>query len=430
MALQDERTPLPASSVRGRVDDVRRVAVLRGGGLGDLVFALPALDALRAAYPDADVSLVGPAWQEELLRGRPGPVDRFIALPPAVEASLRGQAGDGVATSVDRFVAALAARRFDLAVQLHGGGRNSNPFVRRIGARVAVGLRSEDAPPLDRVVPYVYYQPEVLRALEVVGLVGAEPVALEPRLVLTVRDLRAGRALLPVADRPLVVVHPGAGDPRRRWPAEAFAAVARQLADEGATIAAVGGPGDRELAAVLRAELGERLVDLVGRCRLGELVGVLGLANVVIGNDSGPSHLAAALGARTVVVYWCGNLINAGPSTRTRHRPAISWRLDCPVCGLDCTRTACAHRASFVADVPVEEVLASARALLGDEPAGSTVGKPAMPEMIEPLVPTFAQPVEAEVVAPMGRTGDADAGRRAEPVATDRQGTGEPAIRG
>lgn len=63
------------------VDCVRRLAVLRANGLGDLVFALPALDALRAAYPDAEIVLLAREWHRELLEGRPGPVDRVVAIP-------------------------------------------------------------------------------------------------------------------------------------------------------------------------------------------------------------------------------------------------------------------------------------------------------------------------------------------------------------
>ena len=59
--------------------------------------------------------------------------------------------------------------------QLHGGGRHSNPLITGIGARVTAGLRADDAPALDRCVRYMYYQPEVFRYLEVVGLVGAAP---------------------------------------------------------------------------------------------------------------------------------------------------------------------------------------------------------------------------------------------------------------
>ena len=71
---------------------------------------------------------------------------------------------------------------FDLAVQLHGGGRFSNPFLLRLGARHTVGSRTEDAAPLERTIPYTYYQHEPLRGLEVVGLAGAPPVWLEARL--------------------------------------------------------------------------------------------------------------------------------------------------------------------------------------------------------------------------------------------------------
>ena len=76
----------------------------------------------------------------------------------------------------------LRAESFDVAVQLHGGGANSNPVVRRLGARVTAGSRADDAPALDRTVHYEVFQPEVLRYLEVVGLVGAYPVGLEPAL--------------------------------------------------------------------------------------------------------------------------------------------------------------------------------------------------------------------------------------------------------
>src|SRR3954447_5976204 len=64
-----------------RVRDVRRIAVLRATALGDLIFALPALDSVRAAYPDAEIVLLGRAWHADYLAGRPGPVDRVVALP-------------------------------------------------------------------------------------------------------------------------------------------------------------------------------------------------------------------------------------------------------------------------------------------------------------------------------------------------------------
>jgi hypothetical protein len=66
------------------------------------------------------------------------------------------------------------------------------------------------------------------------------------------------------------------------------------------------------------------------------------------------------VGTATVGIYWCFNLVNCAPLTRARHRPFVSWRLTCPVCGIDCTRGMCEHRASFVADVPAGEVVEAA----------------------------------------------------------------------
>ncbi|GAB3541755.1 hypothetical protein GCM10027403_33550 [Arthrobacter tecti] len=90
-----------------------------------------------------------------------------------------------------------------------------NPFLLSLGAHHTGGTRTPDAPALDRNLRYIYYQNEFLRALEVVGLAGAAPVALEPRFTVTEQEKAAGILLMGQRSRPLVVIHPGATDPRR-----------------------------------------------------------------------------------------------------------------------------------------------------------------------------------------------------------------------
>ncbi|MDP9420564.1 MAG: glycosyltransferase family 9 protein [Actinomycetota bacterium] len=353
------------------VPDVERIAVLRANALGDLMFALPALDALRAAYPDAELVLLGRAWHRDLLDGRPGPVDRTVVVPP-----FEGPLGPDERRALDQVLDELAGEGVDLALQLHGGGRNSNPVVRRLGARVVAGLRTPDAEPLDREVPYVYYQHEVLRLLEVVGLVGATPRTLEPRFALAERD-RAEAAAVD-GETPLVALHPGATDPRRRWPPERFAAVGDALAAAGASVVVTGSDGERQLVAAVVDAMRSPARGLAGRLSIGGLAGLLARCAVVVGNDTGPLHLAAAVGAATAGVFWCGNLINAGAATRTRHRPSMSWVLDCPACGANCITNSCEHEDSFVVGVGVDEVLASALDLLHTaETDGRTAGDPA-----------------------------------------------------
>ena len=230
---------------------VSRIAVLRGGGLGDLMFALPAVAALKAAYPGASVTLLGTPVHAELLSQTAGPVDETVILPFA-EGVRPGPEDDD---ELERFFAAMRARNFDLAVQLHGGGRYSNPFLLRLGARHTVGTRTPDAAPLERTVPYVYYQHEPLRALEVAGFAGAPPRELEAQApgAAGVRPAARpgpafGQRSGPGAAAASLVIHPGATDPRRRWPAERFAAVARKAADDGFRVLVVGDSSEKELA--------------------------------------------------------------------------------------------------------------------------------------------------------------------------------------
>src|SRR3954469_2950521 len=120
------------------VDDVRSIVVLRANGIGDFVVAIPALESLRAAYPDARITYLGLPWHAELLEGRPGPWDDVDIVPPYPNMIAGGEVDEG---RIEEFFERHRAAHYDLAVQLHGGGGNSNPFIERLGARVAVGAR-------------------------------------------------------------------------------------------------------------------------------------------------------------------------------------------------------------------------------------------------------------------------------------------------
>ncbi|WP_425413353.1 glycosyltransferase family 9 protein [Micromonospora pallida] len=357
--------------VSGRVPDVERIAVLRANALGDFIFVLPTLDALRAAYPEAELVLLGAPWHAKLFGDRPGPVDRVLVVPPAP--GIRGRDPGEPESSMDDFLAAARAERFDLALQVHGGGANSNPFVSGLGARVTAGLRAEDAPPLDRWLRYVYYQHEVIRYLEVAALVGAPATTVLPTLAVTDTDRLEARAVLGAPSRPRVALHPGATDTRRRWPAERFAEVARELVADGYEVLVTGTPAEQEVVDRVVAAAGVPVRPQVGTLSLGALAACYADCALVVSNDTGPLHLAAAVGAPTVGVFWVGNLINVGHPLRGRHRPIMSWRVHCPVCGVDCTPGVyparpgdgdCPHRDSFVTDVPTVEVVEAARELL------------------------------------------------------------------
>jgi len=346
------------------VENVRKIAVLRAGGLGDLIFTLPSLDALREAYPEAEITLLGGPLQTELLSGRREPVARAITVPPSTGVNGPDTGVEEDDDELERFFADMREERFDLALQMHGGGGYSNPFVSRLEARMTVGARADGAPTLDRTVPYVYFQSEILRYLEIAGLVGARTADLEPRLRVTDKDLTEARNAVPETEDPLVALHPGAGDGRRRWPPEKFASVGDALTEAGARVAVVGVEEDRALISGIVDAMAHEAFDLCGRLSLGGLAGLLSRCAVVVSNDSGPLHLAGATGAATVGIYWGPNLINAGPPNRARHRPAVSWRSSCPVCGATLFDYDCGHAVSVVDDVPTDEVAGFALELL------------------------------------------------------------------
>lgn len=353
----------------GRFSDVERIAVLRGGGLGDLLFAYPALTALAVAYPGASITLLGVPLHAALLDGRPGPVSQVEPVPYAVGV----RPGPVDREAQEAFFSRMRAAEFDLAVQLHGGGRNSNPFLLQLGARHTVGTKTPDAVALERNLPYIYYQNEFLRALEVVGLAGAAPVSLEPELTVTREETEAGLDITGAGSRPLVVLHPGATDPRRRWPASSFAAVAAMAVRDGSGVVIVGDDGDAPAAAdivrIASEKTGGRGVrSLAGQLSLSELAGVLSAATVVVGNDSGPRHLAQAVGTPTVGIFWVGNVINAGALGRMLHRVHMGWTTECAVCGVDVTQVGwtaerCEHDDSFVQQVQPGDVYADVREL-------------------------------------------------------------------
>jgi ADP-heptose:LPS heptosyltransferase len=378
-----------------RLDGVRKIAVLRPNAVGDFVFALPALHALKHSYPEAEIVLLGKPWHAGFLRGRPGPVDRVAVMPnvPGVGAPLDAACD---AQEIDRFIDAMREERFDIALQMFGAGHYSNPFLARLGARLSVGARADGAPALERWVPYCEPNNRRLALLEIAALAGEWPAApplspaplsparlsppplsppplslppllLPPLPELAVTDadrLEAMLAVPQVADERLAVLQPGSTDPRRCWPPERFAALGDRLAQAGMRVAVNGSAGEAELVDAVVGSMRQPAAALAGKLGLGGLCGLLERAALVVSNDTGPLHLALALGVPSVGIFWLTNLIEGMPLRQSGLRAALSLQTRCPVCGQDNIATRCAHDASFLAEVSVEQVERLAWSLL------------------------------------------------------------------
>lgn len=369
------------ADVPAHLPDIYKIAVIRANGLGDYIFAVPALTALRESYPEAEIVYIGKPLHRAFLADRPGPVDRVEVAP--ISRGVREEPGqEEDPEEVAAFLERMRAEKFDLALQLHGGGRNSNPFTLKMKARYTAGTRTPDAVELDFWIPYVYYQREILRWLEVVALVGARTDKIEPKVAVMAADIEEATMALQHPNKPFAVLHPGSTDRRRQWPPQRFANVGDALVQRGLDVYITGTRDEDALVAEVLDRMAEPATNLCGALSIGGMTGLLSLTSLLVSNDTGPLHLAAAVGASTIGIYWGPNLINAGPITRRHHRPQVSWMLECPLCGTDMMRedadqigesVGCAHNTSFVVKVSVEDVLAAMHELLDQ----NSVGMPA-----------------------------------------------------
>lgn len=350
--------------------NIKKIAVLRANALGDFIFALPALQALKETYPQAEIVYLGRPWHQEFLSERPSPVDRVIVIPKSP--GVRDERPFDDAETLADFFEEMQKEQCDVAVQIHGGGLNSNPFLLQLGAKFTIGTKTPDAAVLDRWIPYVYYHSEILRYLEVVKLIGATTDQIEPTITVTERDIQEARQALGNDHKPYVIIHPGATDLRRQWNPNRFAQVGDFVAEKGYRVLITGIDSEQELVNTVLSAMHMKGESFCNKVSLSGLTGLIASATLLVSNDTGPLHLAEAVNTPTIGLYWCGNLINGGPMTRTIHRPHISWTITCPLCHENCSRfypfdrrnTTCQHDVPFINDISVDEVIFSVQDLL------------------------------------------------------------------
>lgn len=299
----------------------QKIAVFRALKLGDLLCAVPALRALRAALPGARITLIGLPWAREFVERYCSYLDDFREFPgypglPEQEPDLG---------RIPAFLAAMQAERFDLAIQLHGSGRLTNPLVALFGARQMAGFHDpgssfEGVPGFLRYPERGLELRKLIRLMEFLGVPSCGE-ALEFPVWPSDRGLaRQLLSDLKVAPQGFVVLHPGASVPERRWAAADFAVVGDALASHGYTVLVTGTPGESPLASAVIGSMTYPAYSLAGRTTLGPLAAFLSEARILICNDTGVSHIADALRVPSVVISTGDNPDRWAPADGHRHR--------------------------------------------------------------------------------------------------------------
>lgn len=326
-----------------------RIAVFRALQLGDFLCAVPALRALRAAHREAHITLIALPWARELAARFRDYVDDFIAFPGFPGMPERAPDVDAIAPFFER----LRSRGFDLALQLHGSGELSNPITVLLAAADNAGYyRPGHWRPGERFHPWRDDEHEVLRWLRLLELVGIPARGTQLEFPLREPDWQEWRALR-LGD--YAVIHPGSQLASRRWPAERFAEVGDALAAEGLRIVLTGSASERELTRRVKAGMREPALDLAGRTTLGALGALIARARLVVCNDTGVSHIAAALGTPSVVVSCGSEPRRWAPLDRERHR-VLAAAVPCR----PCAHAVCPIGHPCARNVPAREVIAQA----------------------------------------------------------------------
>ncbi len=281
-----------------------KILISRLDRIGDVVLSLPAVSAVRKRFPNATISLVVRPSVAPLIEGHPD-IDEVI--PYRYEKGGRHAGLQGGR----RFLREIVSRRFDVALILHPSTRAMLvPFLAGIPYRV--GLDAGPSFLLTRRTPdrrreglkhESDYALDVVRAFDVEPrerVLPSLPVHADEDADVTELLLAAG-----VSGREgIIAVHPGASCPSKRWPVERFAELAKRIADAtGCRIAVIGGRGEKALGERLTGLIGSSAVDLTDRLDLRHLAAFLKRCETLVSNDSGPVHVAAAVGTRVLVIF-------------------------------------------------------------------------------------------------------------------------------
>jgi heptosyltransferase-1 len=296
----------------------RRIVLIKPSALGDVVNALPVLTGIRRLFPGAHVAWLVHSAYADLLEGHPH-LDQVIRFD-------RGSAQRGLRAgwqALRTLHRALLVQRFDLAIDLQGLFR-SGLMTWWTGANVRIGLgeaREGSAffytHTLKRLKGIHHAVDRYWRVVTTLGGAGLTKEFIVPRRVEAEHWADAQLIRWP---RPWIVINLGTRWETKRWPVPHFFALSQSLRQRhGGSRILVGGPGEEHLGAEFAKLDSSAVVDLTGRTTLPQLASVLARADLVLTNDSGPMHLAAALGRPVVAPFTCTDPCKNGPYGQLAH---------------------------------------------------------------------------------------------------------------
>ncbi len=287
-------------SPKSEVRNYKNILVVRLDRMGDVVLSTPALAALRNAYPEARITFMVRPYVKDIADGNPS-VNEVIIYDKAM--GLLGDIG---------FINRLRGKKFDLAVVLHPTFRTNwimflSGIPRRLGFDRArkMGVLLTDRIPDKK---HLGLKHEIDYTLDILRYVGVKASDRKMHVPVSADGQKRAREALSnggISDSDKVVVmNPGASCPSKRWPAKRFAEAADMLIKRrGVKVVIISGESDKRIGENVASSMKEKCLDLSGKTTVGDIAGILKRSKLFISNDSGPVHVACAVGTPVVAIF-------------------------------------------------------------------------------------------------------------------------------
>lgn len=305
------------------VQDIKKIGVFRALQLGDLLCTIPAIRALRHAYPHAQIILLGLPWAKGFTERFDHYFDGFIHFP-----GYPGLPEQGFDAGVfHQFTGQMQEHGFDLLLQMQGNGSLVNPMLELFNPKHLAGFKTDGhyAPDNGLFLDYPNEGSEIDRHLALMYYLGIESLGNELEFPLLETDeAELHRLQLPIERQRYVCIHPGSRGAWRQWPVNYFAALADFCIDQGYQAVITGTKDEADITDAVISKMKNVPVNTTGKTSLGAVGALIRDAALLISNCTGVSHIAAAFKTPSVVISMDGEPHRWGPIDTYRHR-TINW---------------------------------------------------------------------------------------------------------
>jgi ADP-heptose:LPS heptosyltransferase len=283
---------------------------------------------LKKFLPHSEITLIGLPWAEQFVERFSDYFSDFIEFPGYPGLPEQGYSAE----SFCAFLNKISSQHFDLVIQMHGNGSIINPMVHLFEGRMTAGYCQPDDPVKGKYfMTYPDDLPEVERHLSLMKFLGVPydgkdlefPIMQEEEL-----NYHTFCRKYRICKREYVCIHAGARDTRRWWSPEKFARVGDEIAARGYKVVLTGTMAEKETVDIVEDLMTFPAINLAGKTNLGTLAVLIREAKMIVSNDTGVSHIAAAVKTPSVVIFLASDPMRWAPLNRSLHHIILPQEAD------------------------------------------------------------------------------------------------------